>query len=83
MRLVALLLAVLPITAQGDGEPVIFVPMNGGFEARRVRRGASDGKSIAVVDGLRQGEEYVSEGAFELKAQLITSGMDPHAGHGH
>ena len=76
---------VIPVSALQslDNEAVVFVPTPGGYEARHVRAGASDGTRVAVVDGLRQGERYVAEGAFELKAKLVTSGMDPHAGHGH
>jgi len=76
---------VIPVSALQslDNEAVVFVPAPGGFGARHVRAGASDGTRVAVVDGLHQGERYVAEGAFELKAKLVTSGMDPHAGHGH
>ncbi len=66
-----------------DGESVVFVPGGHGFQTRVIRTGLSDGKQVQVLSGLNAGEEYVAQGAFVLKAQMVTSGMDPHAGHGH
>lgn len=66
-----------------DGEPVVFVPGDHGFQTLEIRTGLSDGKQVQVLSGLKPGDEYVAEGAFALKAQMVTSGMDPHAGHGH
>lgn len=66
-----------------DGETVVFVPHGAGFEPKVVKTGRSDGKAIEIVSGLNSGEEYVVDGAFELKSVLLTSGMDAHAGHGH
>ena len=65
------------------GETVVFVPAKGDFITRVVRTGVSNGSEIEIVSGLSAGEEFVSAGAFELKAVMLTSGMDPHAGHGH
>jgi cobalt-zinc-cadmium efflux system membrane fusion protein len=66
-----------------DGHPVVFVPDDHGFQTVEVRTGLSDGSLIQILSGLKPGDEYVAEGAFALKAQMVTSGMDPHAGHGH
>ena len=66
-----------------SGETVVFVPAKGNYITRVVRTGRSDGKYIEIISGLSKGDEYVSVGAFELKAILLTAGMDPHAGHGH
>ena len=64
-------------------EPVVFVPVDGGFATRPVRLGrAADGR-VEVLGGLEPGDRFVVKGAFELKAAMVTSGMDPHAGHGH
>lgn len=65
------------------GESVVFVPQKGDFVTRVVTAGISNGKEVEIISGLAAGEEYVSAGAFELKAVLLTAGMDPHAGHGH
>ena len=66
-----------------DGESIIFVKTSAGFVAERVRTGQSDGAMVEVLAGLHLGDEYVTEGSFELKAKIVTSGMDAHAGHGH
>jgi len=66
-----------------DGEDVIFVVVKTGFKPIPVVLGKSDKNNIEIVLGLTSGRVYVKEGAFQLKAQMITSSMDPHAGHGH
>ena len=66
-----------------DGENVVFIQHKGEFEPRQVVLGINDGKYIAITSGLKSGDKYVSQGAFELKTKIITSGMDAHAGHGH
>lgn len=65
------------------GEQVVFIPQKGDFITRPVKTGLSNGREVEIVSGLAAGTEYVSSGAFELKAVLLTAGMDPHAGHGH
>jgi len=66
-----------------DGENVVFLQHKGEFEPRQVVLGISDGKYTAITSGLKSGDKYVSQGAFELKTKIITGGMDAHAGHGH
>jgi cobalt-zinc-cadmium efflux system membrane fusion protein len=66
-----------------EGETVVFVPGEHGFLPVEVETGLADESLIEIKSGLLPGETYVAEGAFALKAQLVTSGMDPHAGHGH
>lgn len=41
------------------------------FEARDVRVGDSNGKQVAVIDGLREGEQVVTNGGFILKSELM------------
>ena len=76
---------VIPATAaqQMDGEWVVFVEGDGGFETVPIMTGRNDGEHIEVMAGLAAGQRYVAEGAFECKAKILTSNMDPHAGHGH
>ena len=45
--------------------------------------GDSDSGYIQITGGLSEGTKYVSTGAFELKAKIVTSNLDAHAGHGH
>ncbi|NQT19830.1 MAG: efflux RND transporter periplasmic adaptor subunit [Planctomycetes bacterium] len=66
-----------------DGESVVFVPEKEGFAPRPITTGRANKTHIEVLVGLVPGQRYVVEGAFELKAKIITSGLDPHAGHGH
>ncbi len=76
---------VVPLSAvqRLDGESVVFVAGEDGFMTRTVKLGRRDRDEVEVLEGLGAGERYVSSGAFHLKAEIITSGIDPHAGHGH
>jgi cobalt-zinc-cadmium efflux system membrane fusion protein len=66
-----------------EGESIVFVPEADGFQTVEVELGLADDYNVEIKDGLKPGDAYVAEGAFALKAQMVTSGMDPHAGHGH
>ncbi|NOQ22447.1 MAG: efflux RND transporter periplasmic adaptor subunit [Candidatus Aegiribacteria sp.] len=66
-----------------DGETVVFVPLGDAFETLPVVLGRSNRTHVEIEAGLRQGDRYVSKGAFALKAEMVTSGLDSHAGHGH
>jgi membrane fusion protein, heavy metal efflux system len=79
----------LPVVVPKDAvqtilnQPVIFVPAEEGFEARPISLGRSDPKHVEVVSGLPAGDPYVAEGAFELKAAIVSESLGDHAGHGH
>lgn len=66
-----------------DGKDVVFVEHEGEFEMTPVNVGHSDRTSVEILNGLEPGTPYVEEGAFQLKATVITSTLDSHAGHGH
>jgi cobalt-zinc-cadmium efflux system membrane fusion protein len=66
-----------------EGRAVVFVEHEGAFEMTTVTTGRSDRESIEILSGLKPGTSYVTDGAFELKATVITSNLDSHAGHGH
>lgn len=66
-----------------EGKKCIFIKDAHGFEIRFVVTGKSDAEKIEITSGLKEGEKYVSKGAFDLKAKVVTSTMDSHAGHGH
>jgi len=53
------------------------------FEPVEVELGMSDDNYAEIKSGLHLGDSYVSKGAFELKAKLVTSALGDHAGHGH
>ena len=66
-----------------EGETVVFIPEGAAFESVPVVLGRTNGTHVEIETGLEQGEQYVAEGAFALKAEVVTSGLDSHAGHGH
>jgi cobalt-zinc-cadmium efflux system membrane fusion protein len=66
-----------------ENEEVVFVEDDDGFDPVPVRLGRSDHERVTVLAGLEPGQRYVEHGAFELKARIVTNGIDPHAGHGH
>ncbi len=81
-RAVSLLVPKDAVQHMGD-KSVVFVPAGKGFEARVVTMGASDERFVEIISGLSQGDRYVRDGAFELKATLMTEALGSHAGHGH
>ena len=66
-----------------EGKDVVFIVDDHGFKALPIVIGRSDRTQVEVISGLKKGTQYVTKGAFELKAIMITSNMDSHAGHGH
>jgi cobalt-zinc-cadmium efflux system membrane fusion protein len=66
-----------------EGESVVFVPEGDAFESVPVAVGHSTKTHVEIVSGLFAGQRYVAEGAYSLKAEIVTSGLDSHAGHGH
>lgn len=66
-----------------EGREVVFVAHEDGFEMTPVTIGRSDRTSVEITSGLEPGMDYVAEGAFQLKATVITSNLGSHAGHGH
>lgn len=53
-----------------EGRTSVFVPTDDGFEPRPVVPGPEFSGQTVILSGLNEGERYVSEGAFTLKAQL-------------
>ncbi len=66
-----------------DGKKCVFIKDEHGFEPSFVNLGQSNTGFVQVTSGLNPGQQYVTKGAFELKAKIITSTLDSHAGHGH
>lgn len=52
------------------GRTSLFVPTDDGFAPRTVEPGTESGNQTVILSGLDEGEFYVSEGAFTLKAHL-------------
>ena len=66
-----------------EGETCIFIKNQGDFKQQPVTIGKTSKTHAEVTSGLKAGQYYVTQGAFELKAKIVTSTMDSHAGHGH
>jgi cobalt-zinc-cadmium efflux system membrane fusion protein len=66
-----------------DKEPVVFIEAGHGYSPQPVKLGRSDKDHVEILAGLSRGQRYVAKGAFDLKAHMLTSNMDPHAGHNH
>ena len=64
-------------------EQMVFIVKQDSFESRVVQIGVGDANFVEITNGLELGETYVAGGAFTLKSVMVTSGLDPHAGHGH
>lgn len=70
----------VPLTSvqTGPAGSVVFVqraPQQ--FEARAVKLGEEDGKAVVVLNGLREGEQVVTKGAFVLKSEAEKSKIEP------
>ena len=57
-------------------QPMVYVEVPGGFEARQVTTGRSDGKRIEIVRGLQPGARYVARNSFVLKAEQGKAGAE-------
>jgi cobalt-zinc-cadmium efflux system membrane fusion protein len=66
-----------------DGKPSIFIVTSKGYFPVTVATGQSNSTHVEILSGVTAGQTYVSNGSFELKAKVVTSTLDGHAGHGH
>ena len=64
-----------------EGRASVFVPVEGGFAPWPVETGSSRDGLTEIREGLSEGERFVSEGAFTLKAQLEKDAFGD--GHAH
>jgi cobalt-zinc-cadmium efflux system membrane fusion protein len=59
-----------------NGNSVVFVRRpNSEFEARPIKTGAKVDHEIEIVEGLKDGEEVVTDGAFVAKSQFLTRSL--------
>lgn len=65
-----------------DGEQVVFVQTDEGFEPREVTVGRTTPESAEIVAGLKPGERYVAANVLALKAEMNRAALE-HAGHAH
>lgn len=62
-----------------EDQTVVFVQEGDKYEMKPVKTGVSDGRYIEITSGLVEGQSYVSEGSFVIKADILKSG----AAHEH
>ena len=76
---------IVPINAVQiyKGKKCVFIPEEDFYEVVFVTTGKFDRDNIEIISGLKLNQDYVSNGAFDLKSILVTSTLDSHAGHGH
>lgn len=59
-----------------NGNPVVFVRRpNSEFEARPVKLGAKVDHEVEIVEGLKAGDDVVTDGAFVVKSQFLTRSL--------
>jgi len=67
-----------------DDESVVFAPAgDSAFRSIPVTVGTVGTTHAEIRSGLDLGDAYVADGAFELKAEIVTGSLGGHAGHGH
>jgi cobalt-zinc-cadmium efflux system membrane fusion protein len=54
-----------------DGKQVVFVRSKAGFERRLVEVGVSGGDLVEIKNGVAEGDEVATDGAFLLKSELL------------
>jgi len=80
----ALIEILVPKTAlirMEDGDDIIFVETEGGFEPHQVSIGRRSSEFLEILSGLKPGDRYVTRGGFSLKAELAKDSFGD--GHGH
>ena len=58
---------------QVEGRDVVFVQVEGGFQATPVSLGSRSNGRVEILEGLQAGQVVVTDGAFVLKSQLGAS----------
>jgi cobalt-zinc-cadmium efflux system membrane fusion protein len=53
-----------------ENKPCVFVKSDEGFAPRFITLGRKNQTTVEVLDGLNEGENYVTKGGFTLKAEL-------------
>ena len=66
-----------------DGRSVVFIFDGEDFEMKPVVIGLRESGKVEILSGIDVGQKVVVKGAFDLKAKIVTSTLDSHAGHGH
>jgi Cu(I)/Ag(I) efflux system membrane fusion protein len=59
------------------GKAVVFLPGPGGtFVRRDIRKGRTVEEYVEVLEGLKEGESVVTDGSFDIKAEMLKSTLE-------
>jgi cobalt-zinc-cadmium efflux system membrane fusion protein len=61
-----------------NDQPCVFIQVPGGFELRGITLAETDGEFVAIANGLKVGEIYVTKNSFLLKAEMDQSALSFH-----
>lgn len=61
-----------------ENQTVVFVKEGNSYEKMPVQTGMSDGEYVEIKGGLKAGQDYVSEGSFIIKADIMKAGAEHH-----
>lgn len=61
-----------------EDQTVVFIKSGDSYEMKPVKTGISDGKYVQILSGLQPGQDYVSEGSFIIKADIMKAGAEHH-----
>lgn len=61
-----------------ENQTVVFVKSGNAYERVPVQTGMSDGEYVEIKSGLKAGQDYVSEGSFIIKADIMKAGAEHH-----
>lgn len=64
----------LPALQTMEGQTVVFVKKGDSYQQVAVQTGQSDGLYVEITSGLAAGQEYVSQGSFIVKADILKAG---------
>ena len=62
-----------------DDQPMLFMAAQGGFVAKPVKVGRSDGRTVEILGGMTPGDKYAATNTFVLKSELGKASAE----HGH
>jgi cobalt-zinc-cadmium efflux system membrane fusion protein len=62
-----------------DERPMLFMATSGGFVAKAVKVGRSDGRTVEILGGMKLGDKYAATNTFVLKSELGKASAE----HGH
>jgi membrane fusion protein, heavy metal efflux system len=64
-----------------EGSSVVFIKDQHGFKSQIVTIGVTNNKCVQILTGIEKGQEYVAQGAFTIKAELLKESFG--GGHAH